>query len=64
MKDEKRILIVAQRMADGHTECIVTDKAVSGARVVASMKAASVLLQVGKSKIRMGLVKKKKKEET
>lgn len=59
MKDEKRILIVARRMADGHTECIVTDKAVPGARVIGSMKAASVLLQVGKSKIRMGLMKKK-----
>lgn len=62
MRGEKRIQMVARRLPDGRSECVISDKPVPGARVVGSMKASSLLLDVGKSKIRMALVKEKKEE--
>lgn len=60
MRGEKRIQMVARRLPDGRSECVISDKPVPGARVVGSMKASTVSLEVGKSKIRMALLKEKK----
>jgi hypothetical protein len=63
VRGEKRIQMVARRLPNGSSECVITDKPVPGARAVGSMKASTVSLEVGKSKIRMALTKEKKKGE-